>query len=33
MTLLARRYREAPELGWGEFKVLDQPHRRCSPTW
>jgi hypothetical protein len=27
MTLLVRRYREAPELGWGELEVLDQPHR------
>jgi trehalose synthase len=36
MTLLARRYRESPELGWGDFEVLDQPHHqvlahRC--TW
>jgi trehalose synthase len=27
MTLLVQRYREAPELGWGSFTVLDQPHR------
>jgi trehalose synthase len=27
VTLLTRRYREAPELGWGTFEVLDQPHR------
>jgi len=27
VTLLAKRYREAPELGWGELQVLDQPHR------
>ncbi|MDQ1723494.1 MAG: hypothetical protein QOG52_522, partial [Frankiaceae bacterium] len=26
MCLLARRYRECPEFGWGEFAVLDQPH-------
>src|SRR5690606_2089412 len=26
VTLLAQRYREAPELGWGRFEVLDQPH-------
>jgi glycosidase len=26
MTLLAQRYRECPELGWGDFEVLDQPH-------
>ena len=35
MGLLIRRYRECPELGWGRFEVLDQPHRsvlahRCS---
>ncbi len=35
MGLLIRRYRECPELGWGEFEVLEQPHRavlahRCS---
>ncbi|MDQ3734180.1 MAG: alpha-amylase family protein [Actinomycetota bacterium] len=35
MALLIRRYRECPELGWGSFEVLDQPHRavlahRCS---
>lgn len=27
MSLLIRRYRECPELGWGHFGVLDQPHR------
>jgi trehalose synthase len=26
VTLLIQRYREAPELGWGEVEVLDQPH-------
>jgi trehalose synthase len=26
MTRLVRRYRECPELGWGEFAVLEQPH-------
>jgi trehalose synthase len=26
MKLLIRRYRECPELGWGGFRVLDQPH-------
>lgn len=36
ITLMAQRYRECPELGWGEFEVLDQPHHavlahRC--TW
>jgi trehalose synthase len=25
---LARRYRECPELGWGTFTVLEQPHRQ-----
>ncbi|MCU1678736.1 MAG: treS [Frankiales bacterium] len=24
--MLTRRYRECPELGWGDFEVLDQPH-------
>jgi trehalose synthase len=27
MKLLIRRYRECPELGWGQFTVLEQPHR------
>jgi trehalose synthase len=36
MTLLIRRYRDSPELGWADFEVLDQPHvsvlaHRC--TW
>jgi trehalose synthase len=36
LTLLIRRYRECPELGWGDLEVLEQPHRqvlahRC--TW
>ncbi|MGH8940087.1 MAG: DUF3459 domain-containing protein, partial [Actinomycetes bacterium] len=36
MTLLAQRYRECPELGWGSFEMVEQPHRevlahRC--TW
>jgi glycosidase len=26
MRLLIRRYRESPELGWGDFTVLEQPH-------
>jgi trehalose synthase len=26
MKLLIRRYRECPELGWGAFELLDQPH-------
>jgi trehalose synthase len=26
MRLLIRRYRESPELGWGTFEVLGQPH-------
>jgi trehalose synthase len=25
LTLLVQRYRECPELGWGEFELLDQP--------
>jgi trehalose synthase len=36
MSLLIRRYRQSPELGWSSFELLDQPHRevlahRC--TW
>ncbi len=27
VSRLIRRYREAPELGWGELEVLDQPER------
>jgi trehalose synthase len=27
MTLLVQRYREAPELGWGDLEVLEQPER------
>ena len=26
MTMLVQRYRECPELGWGDLEVLDQPH-------
>jgi trehalose synthase len=26
VTRLVQRYREAPELGWGEMELLDQPH-------
>lgn len=26
VTLLVQRYREAPELGWGQMEILDQPH-------
>ncbi|WP_249522281.1 alpha-amylase family protein [Modestobacter marinus] len=26
MKLLIRRYRESPELGWGGFQLLEQPH-------
>ena len=25
MATLIQRYRESPELGWGEFAVIDQP--------
>jgi glycosidase len=36
VSLLIRRYRECPELGWADFEVIDQPHaavlaHRC--TW
>ena len=36
VTTLIQRYRQCPELGWGDFEVLDQPHKavlahRC--TW
>ena len=27
ISLLIRRYRQAPELGWGELEILDQPER------
>ena len=35
VSLLARRYRECPELGWAQFDPLDQPHpsvlaHRCA---
>jgi trehalose synthase len=35
MVMLIQRYRESPELGWGEFAVLEQPEpavfaHRCS---
>jgi trehalose synthase len=35
-SMLIRRYRESPELGWADFSVLEQPHNavlahRC--TW
>jgi trehalose synthase len=26
VTLLIRRYRESPELGWADLRVLEQPH-------
>ncbi|WP_454778622.1 alpha-amylase family protein [Georgenia muralis] len=26
VSAMARRYRECPELGWGTYEVLDQPH-------
>jgi glycosidase len=26
VSLLARRYRECPELGWGTYEVMEQPH-------
>ena len=27
MRALIQTYRECPELGWGDFQVLPQPHR------
>ena len=27
VSLLVRRYRQSPELGWADFVILDQPHR------
>lgn len=27
IALLAQRYRETPELGWGVLEILSQPHR------
>jgi trehalose synthase len=36
MSLLIRRYRECPELGWGDLAILDQPHPSVlahSCTW
>ena len=27
MRALIQTYRECPELGWGDFRVLQQPHR------
>lgn len=27
VTRLIQRYREAPELGWGDMELLDQPHK------
>ncbi len=29
MAFLIRRYRESPELGWGELRILEQPHRQA----
>jgi glycosidase len=26
MQLLIKRYKESPELGWGQVKILEQPH-------
>ena len=35
ISMLIRRYRESPEIGWGEYEILDQPYdhvlaHRCS---
>jgi glycosidase len=35
-SLLVQRYRECPELGWGQFAVMEQPHASVmahSVTW
>ncbi len=26
VSMLVRRYRESPELGWSQFQMLEQPH-------
>jgi glycosidase len=28
ITLLVKRYRESPELGWSGFEVVEQPHQQ-----
>ena len=36
VSMLIQRYRECPELGWGEFAVMQQPHAQVmahSVTW
>jgi trehalose synthase len=36
VTMLTQRYRACPELGWGSYEVLDQPHRAVlahRSTW
>jgi trehalose synthase len=36
ITSLVQRYRECPELGWGRFEVLEQPHHQVLAhccTW
>ena len=36
VSLLIRRYRDCPELGWGDFALMEQPHRQVmahSVTW
>jgi trehalose synthase len=36
ISLLVRRYRECPELGWSHFQLLQQPHRQVLAhvaTW
>ena len=32
MATLIKRYRECPELGWGDFEILKQPRSPCWPT-
>ena len=29
VSLLIKRYRESPELGWADFRVLEQPHHHA----
>ena len=36
VTRLCQRYRESPELGWGEVEVIEQPHHQVlvhRMTW
>lgn len=36
LTRLAKRYRESPEIGWGSFEIVEQPHQAVMAhrvTW